>query len=74
MDESRTPWPEPTEDPHPQEEGGSKVLEEVLFLDFSSTNENSGLEKMTLISIALQPGFLSFNWTVLAVSQVIHLK
>ena len=53
MDDSITPWPEPTEDSIPHEEGGSKVLEGVLFLDFSSTNENSELKKMTKIFIAL---------------------
>ena len=45
MDDSITPWPEPTEDSIPHEEGGSKVLEGVLFLDFSSTNENSEFKK-----------------------------
>ena len=45
MDESRTPWPEPTEDPNSHEEGGSRLLGSLLFLDFSSTNVNSVLEK-----------------------------
>ena len=53
MDDLRTLWPEPTGDSNTQEERGSKLLGTELFLAFSSTNENSELEKMTRIFIAL---------------------
>ena len=45
MDDSITPWPEPTEDSNSHEEGGSRLLGSLLFLDFSSTNENSEFKK-----------------------------